>query len=510
MNALIQLSIKEKWFNPLARDKLKAASQVLRNRALVKEGFTVAILLIRFGFLRLPVAFGRTLFSAVGFEKFSTGDFLKEELGHRTMDLFTALGPIYGKAAQTLLSRLDSQTQSYLSTFGLTKLYEDWPALKLTEIENILDREMPDWRMEFQLSDRPLGVASLAQVHGATDRAGKRWVVKILRPKAVVRLQQTVDAMEQLVQFMQPFAITRNAVRSLAEVESLCGSLRQELSMRTERETIERVSRKLAGRRGKPLVIPAVHQVYGSDRVLIVERFDGVNLADVAAGRVVLQPKQRAKLAKGILQEHLVQVFELGLFHADPHAGNLIMLEDGRVGLFDWGLAGELTERDRQHIAALLKAIIAADKDLLVDALYDLGEDSGRQLSRAAITKELKGLIKLFGSIHRVADAKGNSSGATSGVKSKAARAPSRPSLQKMLGGCLKAADRLDLPLPEGLLLMVKSLVTIEGLAKGIDPNVAVARVAAPVLLRAARPKLADLLLLPKTLPRLFRGMSGR
>ena len=511
MTPLISLPTGTKLFNATLKGRVRLASQALRDRALLSEGLRVAVLLMRFGFLRLPAAFGRTVFKAVGFDGMATGHLLKEDLGNGTMDLFNDLGPIYGKVGQTLLGRLDSQTQRYLGAFGLTKLYDDWPALKLAEVEGILDREMPDWRLEFQLTDRPLGVASLAQVHGATDRTGKRWVIKILRPQAVLRLQQTVAAMKQLIQVMKPLAVTSRNARSIAEFESLCGSLQQELSMTAERETIERVTKKLAGRRKNPIVIPAVHPTYGSDRILIVERFDGINLADVASGQVTLRAAQRAKLAKGILQEHLVQVFELGLFHADPHAGNLIMLEDGRVGLFDWGLAGELTERDRHHIAALLKAIIASDRDRLIDALHDLGEDAGRKLSRAVIGKELQGLIKLFEKSKGATGPKGRGELKKKSVQPKSAKASEseKPSLQVLLGACLKAADRLGLPLPEGLLLMVKSLITIEGLAKGIDPNIAVARVAAPVLLKAAQPKLADLLLLPSTLPRLFKGLSS-
>jgi len=79
----------------------------------------------------------------------------------------------------------------------------------------------------------------------------------------------------------------------------------------------------------------------------------------------------RQKLARAMLSELLVQVFELGLFHADPHAGNLILLEDGSVGLYDWGLAGELLDSDRRHIAALLKAVIALDLEQLIDALVE-------------------------------------------------------------------------------------------------------------------------------------------
>ena len=73
-----------------------------------------------------------------------------------------------------------------------------------------------------------------------------------------------------------------------------------------------------------------------------MEKFDGPSLANIVNGKVELSSSEKRILARKVLKELLIQVFELGLFHGDPHAGNLILPEDGSVGLFDWGLAGEL------------------------------------------------------------------------------------------------------------------------------------------------------------------------
>jgi ubiquinone biosynthesis protein len=272
----------------------------------------------------------------------------------------------------------------------------------------------------------------------------------------------------------------------LKEVRDLCVGFRHELDLSRERAVIERVHDKLKAKRQKALVIPKVNAAFCTPRVLCVERFRGVSLAAVVAGEAAVPAAVRAKLARSMLSELLVQVFELGLFHADPHAGNLILLESGAVGLFDWGLAGELTDADRRHIAAILKAVLALDVERLVDALQEMGPG----IDRAAIRKELASVVKL--------------------IKRGEANPAQKASMQQLFEACLKGAARLGIVVPDGLLLMVKSLVTIEGLARGIDPKVSLARIATPVLFRAAKPNLGDVLNLSKRLPALAKAIWGK
>jgi ubiquinone biosynthesis protein len=182
-----------------------------------------------------------------------------------------------------------------------------------------------------------------------------------------------------------------------------------------------------------------------------------------------------------------VQIFEWGLFHADPHAGNLMLLDDGTVGLYDWGLAGELLDSDRKFIAGILKAVMATDIERLIDVLAEMGRSSnGRHINREKIRQELHKLIQL--------------------VTSAQATGSDMPSINVLVDGALEAADKLGIPMPAGLILMAKSLVTIEGLARGIDQDVPFARVAGPVLFRAADPGLSDVVALAKQLPGLLRG----
>ena len=476
--------------------------------AFMKELAAVARATTRLAYVRLPLAVGKSLVADPVLENPASPARALEVVGTALLEYINELGPIYGKAGQIALSRLDPQRQELAAALQLDRLYGQWPALELAEVMVILDREVPDWRKHLKRVDPvPLGVASISQAHAAVSHDGGEWVIKVIKPDAHLRLTTTVDAMEQVLGLIDPLTVTRAAKKAVEEARELCQSYRGELSLRRELDTIQRVRAAMNdGRKQQLLRVPAVMEECSSDRVLVVERFRGTLLSDVVSGRATIDPARKSLLARKVLQDLLVQVFELGLFHADPHAGNLILMDDGTVGLFDWGLSGELLPSDRRHIAAVLRSLISVDFDGLVDALAGIAEDAGREVDRKLISRELRGFAR------SLKKKKGSQEAAqeTESKKGQSQKNQSQKnqSLHQLLDQCLRAADRLGIPVPSGLLMMAKTLVTIEGLARGIDPDIKLAYAATPVLLRVARPGLGDLLKLAGKLPALLRQFS--
>lgn len=406
-------------------------------------------------------------------------------VGEALLSVIDAWGPLYGKAMQVWLSRLSKDALPVVEALNLGRVYGDWPPLHWQEVQSILDREIPSWRDELIVDSRPLGVASMSQVHGATDFNGFKWVVKILKPASRTRMTESIAALDTAILVAEPFAVTRVSRRFLADVRDLCEGLRREMDLEHERKTMIRVQELILSKRQKSLRVPIIHPRLGSRQVIVMERLEGIKLSDIVAGKVDVPERMRKSLAKKLLSELLVQIFEWGLFHADPHAGNLMLLEDGSVGLYDWGLAGELLDSDRRFIAGILKAIMALDIEKLIDVLADMGQQAqGKIPEREKIRAELHRLVKI------VEDAK--------------ASGGEMPSLNHLVDAALEGADRLGIPIPNGLLMMAKSLLTVEGLARGIDADVPMARVAGPVLFRAADPGLADFVALAKQLPNIL------
>ena len=449
--------------------------------AIPAELTRVYLTLMKLGVCDVPFSVLKSLYDGSSARSL---DGLYELVGNAILGSFDSLGPVYGKAGQVFLSRLSEGQQSFADRLRLTRLYGDWPPLSFSEVEKILDHEIPHWRRELKVEEAPLGVASMAQVHRAYTKDGRAFVVKIIKPKSKKRLLQTLSALDQGILIFKALRLTKMAKRLVKELEEVSFSLKRELELDLEKENIDKVRERISARKTKVLRIPDTLPAFCTKNVLTIECFSGTPLMDLVTGKAKINAEQKRKLARKMLNELLIQVFEVGLFHADPHAGNLILLEDGSIGLFDWGLTGELTEGDRRHIAAILKAVLMLDIERLAKALYDMSADAGREVDMEDITKTLKKLSRL--------------------VKKRRQDGKALP-MHEVLDESLKAAEKLHIAVPGGLLLMAKSLLTIEGLARGIDPKISLARVASPLLLKAARPEFRDVVAFSKKVPALTR-----
>ncbi len=403
-------------------------------------------------------------------------------IGEALLQVIDSWGPLYGKGMQVWFSRLGERGQGLVNKLGLDRIYGDWPTMPWADTETILNREIPGWQESLTIEREPLGVASLSQVHGATDANNKKLVIKILKPHSVKRLYESVQTIETALKLAEPFAVTRFSKRFILDVRDLCRHLRRETDLTLESANIDRVSKLLLQAQSKMLKVPEVWDEFSTKNVIVMERLEGVKLSDIVNGKVDVSSIVRKNLAKSLLSELLVQIFEWGVFHADPHAGNLMFLEDGSIGLYDWGMAGELQDNDRRYIVGILRAVLTLNLEKLVDVLQIMSKETrGVELERSLIKQELRDFQNLI-------ETKKDKLG-----------------LSSMIEEALKAADRLEIDLPSGLLMMAKSLMTIEGLARGLDQEIGIGKIAGPVLFKASKPGLAEFVGMARSLPKLAK-----
>ncbi len=394
------------------------------------------------------------------------------------------LGPVYGKTIQILLSRIYPDPYGLMNQFGFDRIFGDWPTMPFTAVKKILAHEFPDWKKNFDIEEKPLGSASIAQVHQAQDESGKIWAIKIVKPQSKKRIFETTDAILAFLKMMRLVAMTSKTKKVISELTDLCFLLREEVDLRNEAKNIEKISQHPKIKKQKTLRIPKVHPDFQSENILVIELFQGIRLDKVVQGEYKITSEQKTLLAKKLLSELLIQVFEVGLFHGDPHAGNLILLHDGSVGLFDWGLTGEFTPTERKYISEILRSLITFDFDRLIQAMTDMGHAYGSTVNQTKLKKELHQLAQQV-------------------LKNK----KHKKSIQEIFDRAMNIAQSSGVTIPDGLLLMVKSLVTIEGLAKGIDPDITFAKIAAPVLIKAAQPKMFDWFKMFKQAAKLRKSM---
>ena len=178
----------------------------------------------------LPYKFARAVVSDSSLVSWGDGKVFVI-VGDALLSVVDSWGPLYGKAMQVWLSRLGKGALPVIDLLKLDRVYGDWPPMPWQDVQVILDKEIPRWHDELKIETRPMGVASMSQVHAAVDEAGGKWVVKFLKPASMKRLSESITAIESAVMVAEPFAITRLSRRFLADVRDLCKSLRREMNL---------------------------------------------------------------------------------------------------------------------------------------------------------------------------------------------------------------------------------------------------------------------------------------
>lgn len=383
-----------------------------------------------------------------------------EALGKGLVRFFQESGPVLTKLGQILATRTDMISPALIRQ--LEALFDRQPAMTRNELELILRSAFGN-ELPFALFDKePIAVGSVGQVHRARLEDGTRVIVKVVRPGSKRRIKQDVLTLTYLTAaaFFWLGRSYRSQYRMLRRVlEDLEVGFLRELDFGVEAETLERFRKRM--RRNSKVYIPKVYRDLSSTNVLVVEEIEGESLA-----RFRKRAKDDGHAAKALAElafrEILTQIFEDGNFHADPHAGNFIVMKDGRLGLIDFGLVGNFTKSDRKKISKAVKALIARDVDAVISSLLEFGtlpSDFDRQSFKNEIVAQFK--------------------------EKQCAGA----SLDELVNQLFAIAHRHQIYVPQSTTLLIKTLVTIEGVARSLDPELSVVSVAAPVILRSLTPK---------------------
>lgn len=306
-----------------------------------------------------------------------------EEAEHLARDL-EALGPTFIKLGQLLSTRGDLLPPPYLE--ALSRLQDEVEPFSYGEVEQIVSEEL-GVRISKAFGSfeaTPAASASLGQVHRATLRDGRAVAVKVQRPGIRPRVLADLEAIERLVGFVQEHSERARRYRLAALLEEFRRSLVAELDYRREAQNLLAVGRTLAPYRH--LTVPRPIDDYSTSRVLTMEYVDGAKLDEVSPlARLELDG---AALADELFDAYLVQVLVEGLFHADPHPGNLLLTRDGRLALIDLGMVGHVAPGLRDRLLKLLIALGEGKSDEVADhalAMSRSDEDSDRDRFRREI-----------------------------------------------------------------------------------------------------------------------------
>ena len=275
-------------------------------------------------------------------------------------------GVTFVKLGQVLSTRRDLLPPEFISE--LSRLQDDAPKVPWPDISEVLETSLggPVTKKFASFDTEPIAAASIAQVHTATLPSGDRVAVKVCRPDVTGVVGSDLDIVQRLAIRLQRSTRWGRSVGAVDLADGFAAALREELDLRIEARNMTAVA---AAARDEDLRVPAPYQPYCGKRVLVMQYLNGRPLLTAAPG---LPAESRAALARVLLDSLLGQVMLDGIFHADPHPGNILLLNDGHLGLIDWGAVGRIDAGLRGALQRLLLAFYRGDPVMLTDALLDV------------------------------------------------------------------------------------------------------------------------------------------
>jgi ubiquinone biosynthesis protein len=413
-------------------------------------------------------------------------------------------GVTFTKLGQLMSTRRDLLPEEFISE--LTRLQDRAEPAPWEQVEEVITKSLgaPAEEVFAELRPEPAAAASIAQVHKArlrcADGSDAEVAVKVQRPGIRSTVEQDLDILLRLADTLEDRARWARAVGTAGVARGFAAAMREELDFRVEARNMAAVAatwrdqqRAVSG--SISVVLPAVHEQLCTEHVLVIEWLDGVNLRE-AGPLIDDRGLDRAELTRALLRSMVYQITEGGVFHADPHPGNVLLLTDGRLALLDFGSVGRLDSQQRSALLNLLLAVGRGDPAALRDALLELvtrtEEIDEWQLERA---------LGRFAARHLV----GTSAPTT-----------------EMFTDLFRLASQFELAIPPEIATVLRALATLEGTLSLLTPGIDIAAEArqyaadhvAAALSPAAVPKsvaeeVGALLPVLRRLPRRFDRVTG-
>ncbi len=387
-----------------------------------------------------------------------TPEATRASTARRFRETLAELGPTFIKLGQILSSRPDILPHDFIAE--LSSLQDSAAPMPVGLVMQLIEKGLGKKVEELfaSIDPVPLASASIAQVHRARllpepgkELLGARVVIKVQRPGIEEQIRSDTDLLGYLASFLEGVIEETGIYTPTGIVSEFRAAMLLELDFENEARNIEEFAK--ANRDRSYVVIPKLYQTLCCKTVITLEELVGVKLKEVLENPASIDRKQ---LAKHILDASFHQLFTDGLFHGDPHPGNLLVLEGNRLGLLDFGLVGRLSKGMQESIILLVLAISLKDPDTVARLLYKVG-----------IPDERINLHQFRADIHDILDR-------YLGLKL------NQVDSSTLLAELVELAMKYKIKIPKEYAVLSKAAATTEGTIRVLDPELDVVQVALP------------------------------
>lgn len=311
-------------------------------------------------------------------------------LARKNLNLIVKLGPTFIKLGQVLSARADMFPEEYIDV--MAELQDLVPPAPFEEIEKELKESLgEDFNKIFENFERePIQSASLGQVHRAVLK-GKYVAVKVLRPGIRKRVILDLEAMKTIVPWYR-FLVGRDFAFSMNIVlDHIQNTIFEEMNYKIESQNLKDIKEYVSY--DPKIIVPAVYDEYVTEKVLTMDYLPGIKITNVEA--IKNAGIDNKDLAKRIVFLFTEMVLTKPKFHADPHPGNISVLNDGRIILYDFGMVGKLPKAVRGKLFYLYYALVNKDADKIITAMIELDAldpYANKEIIKKGINLAFKGL----------------------------------------------------------------------------------------------------------------------
>lgn len=371
------------------------------------------------------------------------------------------LGPTYVKLGQFLSTRSDMLPVQVIA--ALERLQDRAEQFPYEKVEEIVTAEFGVRlsRVFEQFDPVPIAAASLAQVHHAVLRNGREVAVKVQRPGIRERIVKDLSAFEEVAEFLDRHSSTAKRYMILSTLREFRKAMLRELDFLQEAQNLSILGRNLAG--FDLIVVPSPVEDYTTSRVLVMDYIHGEKITGIS--RLRRMELDGSRLAEELFRAYLKQILIDGFYHADPHPGNVFLVNDGRIALLDLGMVARLSEGLQQRLLRLLLAVSEGKSEEAAEYAMEIGE-KGADFDERRFSREVSELVVR----HQRATIKDIEVG-------------------RVVMEVFKIAGASHMVFPSELTMLGKSLLNLDNIGRQLDPafdpNAAIRRYASQLLRRS-------------------------
>ncbi|HKL22640.1 MAG TPA: AarF/ABC1/UbiB kinase family protein, partial [Tichowtungia sp.] len=353
------------------------------------------------------------------------------------------LGPTFIKLGQLLSTRADILPAPYVDEFR--KLQDKLPPVPVSEIKGLMREELeePVEKIFAEFQAKPIATASIAQVHVGRLHSGEQVAIKVRRPGIVKTIETDLDILAGLAYLIEEHIEGAKRFSPCGLVDEFRRTITRELDFNREGRTVERFAANFA--ENETVYIPRVFWEHSRATILTMEFIPGIKVSEYEELR--RRGYDLQKIARRGADIFLEQVLEHGLFHGDPHPGNIFILPDNVICMLDYGMVGRLGQDLKNELISLLQAILERDVDSIISQLLYSGELTD-EADMKSLRRDLDEFIDEYYDI-LLQDIK----------------------VGKLLAEFLEILVQHHIKLSPDLMLLAKALITMEGIGRQLDPE---------------------------------------